>query len=281
VNGYDDSVARLHELLTEALERTRARPYETPVTVAEIYQEIVPYRAVRSEAGFGMNADYEDALLRLLAGENDLARLEPDHARDEILRELRTVNPNVTIYRSYAGCDVWIRPRDDASGSRRSPAAAEPKARETSAGPGEGVGPDRRPSGVTEHSRRQVQPSPASQASQATQASQASHASQRSQRSQASKPSHASQSSQSSSAQAPAGESAVEASTSAAGGAQWRVCAACTGALPRDRSVRFCPACGAHQVSTPCRDCGGILEPGWRYCVDCGADARPAARDSA
>jgi hypothetical protein len=111
LNSADDAAAvgRLHDHLVEVLKQRRGPGFSGPVTVAEIYQELVPYRAVRSEAGFGMNADYEHALLRLLAGEAGLARLEPDSARAEIEAELESANPNVSIYRAYAGCDVWIR----------------------------------------------------------------------------------------------------------------------------------------------------------------------------
>src|SRR5688572_21791838 len=104
----DDTVKRLYQRLAEALQRSRQDAFTGPVTVAEIYQELVPYRVVRGEVGFDMNADYEHALLRLLAGEGDMARLEPAHAREQITKELRSSNPNVSIYREYAGCDVFV-----------------------------------------------------------------------------------------------------------------------------------------------------------------------------
>src|SRR5688572_15195581 len=108
---HDDPapVTRLYERLTEALQRSRRDPFNVPVTVAEIYQELVPYRLVRAEIGFDMNADYEHALLRLLAGEGECVRIEPAHAADEIRRELRSANPNLSIYRDYAACDVWVK----------------------------------------------------------------------------------------------------------------------------------------------------------------------------
>jgi len=62
-----------------------------PFTVAEIYQNLVPYRTHRDRIGVEMNADYEDALLRLLAGEGDLLVLESDTARGEIETELRWI----------------------------------------------------------------------------------------------------------------------------------------------------------------------------------------------
>lgn len=108
-----EPVLALYEQLARALLTTRPDPFGAPVTVAEIYQELAPYRAVRGEGGFAMNADYEHALLRLLSGEDGLVRLEPASAREVILKELKSPNPNVTIYRAYAGCDAWIRPRDD------------------------------------------------------------------------------------------------------------------------------------------------------------------------
>ena len=69
-----DRLRSIHETLADALRR-RPQAFDAPVTVAEIYQDLVPYRAVRSALGFDMNADYEHTLLRLLAGEEDLARL--------------------------------------------------------------------------------------------------------------------------------------------------------------------------------------------------------------
>jgi hypothetical protein len=132
-SGEDrEAVVRLYERLAEALQRTRPAGFDAPVSVAEIYQELVPYRAVRSEVGFGMNADYEHVLLRLLAGEAELVRIEPDTAREEILRELRSTNPNVSIYRAYAGCDVWVRPL---AGAQRRTAAAPPPAAAVSNAP--------------------------------------------------------------------------------------------------------------------------------------------------
>lgn len=104
-----EPVERLYAYLTQALERTRQEPFAEPVTVAEIYQELVPYRSVRTELGFSMNADYEHALLRLLAGDAGLAELDPVAAREQIQRELESTNPNVGMYREFSACEVWVR----------------------------------------------------------------------------------------------------------------------------------------------------------------------------
>lgn len=104
----DEYVERLYTALTDALRRSRPRPFEAPVTVAEIYQELVPYRVVRASLGFEMNADYEHAVLQLLAGAGGLTRLEPESAAAELREELSMPNPNVGLFRKFAGCDVWI-----------------------------------------------------------------------------------------------------------------------------------------------------------------------------
>lgn len=104
----DGLVERLLAALSDALRRTRKDPFGSPVTVAEIYQDLVPYRSVRTALGFQMNADYEHTVLRLLAGESDLARLEPQEAREELRSELEMPNPNVGLFRKFAACDVWI-----------------------------------------------------------------------------------------------------------------------------------------------------------------------------
>jgi hypothetical protein len=47
-------------------------------------------------------------------------------------------------------------------------------------------------------------------------------------------------------------------------------CPGCGGTLPRARVVSFCPHCGESQTRPGCPECQGTLEPGWRYCVECG-----------
>lgn len=104
----DPIVKRLHRSLVQALRARGADSLDRPVTVAEIYQDLVPYRSVRETLDVEMNADYEHALLRLLAGEGGLARLEPESARDELRKELDSPNPYVGAYRNFAACDVFI-----------------------------------------------------------------------------------------------------------------------------------------------------------------------------
>jgi len=55
-----------------------------------------------------MNGDYEDALLRLLAGEGGFLILESEPALRDLRTELETSNPNTGLYREFAAIDVRL-----------------------------------------------------------------------------------------------------------------------------------------------------------------------------
>jgi predicted RNA-binding Zn-ribbon protein involved in translation (DUF1610 family) len=103
------AVGRLYEALADALAR-RGGPPAADVTVSEIYQTLVPYARARAELGFEMNADYEHALMRLIAGEGGYATLEQPEARAQVARELESQNPDVTLYRRFAASTVRLSP---------------------------------------------------------------------------------------------------------------------------------------------------------------------------
>src|SRR5687768_7475205 len=195
----DNLVAQLHRTLVDALRRSRPDALHRPITVAEIYQDILPYRDAREAVGFEINADYEHTLLRLLAGEGDFARIEPREVRDKLRMELDSPNPDVGLFRSYAGCDVWVSL--DPSEIIRKPARFE-------------IAADM---AADEASRMAAAPEDVHQ---------------------------------------PHSETVP--------------CAFCSGELPADRSVNFCPFCGTDQSQQPCPSCGEMLEPLWRFCVSCG-----------
>jgi hypothetical protein len=232
-----DSVRLLHGCLTRQLRHRGGQ--EQPVTVAEIYQDLVPYRAVRSEIGVELNADYEHALVRLLAGEGGLARLEPAEVRAELQRELGMPDPNVTLYRKFAGCDVWVALDPIPAGMPDDGAAAVAQA-----------GPDPEvaiPDWLATIDRKRAGGA-GSAASDA----------------RASRPAPA----------RPPPPPAASAAPSPASRAAEEPCPFCGADLPHGRAVRFCPQCGGDQERPPCRGCGELLEAAWRFCVACGT-ARP------
>jgi len=132
------SVARLHRALVDAMRRNRPNAPNGTVTVAEIYQDLVPYRSVRSALGFALNADYEHALLQLLAGVENRARIEPAEAREALRLELESPNPNTGVFRGYAACDVIIMPLDE---SQEPAPVVEPAEAAAAVGSPPAVGP--------------------------------------------------------------------------------------------------------------------------------------------
>lgn len=48
-------------------------------------------------------------------------------------------------------------------------------------------------------------------------------------------------------------------------------CSYCASSLPVARKVVYCPSCGVNLSFPECRRCGAELEPGWRYCIECGS----------
>lgn len=79
-------------------------------TVAEIYQNLIPWRSHRNTMDIATSAEYEQALLRLLAGEGDYLALESQAAREEIEAELEARFPNTGLYRDFAAVGVRLNP---------------------------------------------------------------------------------------------------------------------------------------------------------------------------
>lgn len=229
-----DNVQRLHRALVDAMRRTRGDDFERPITVSQIYQELVPYRVARSSIGFDMNADYEFALLRLLAGDNDLARLEPEEVRTMLRKEADSPNPNVSLFRAYANCDVWITPTQDWTaelvGSEGVEFDFEPEADDSvdDVAPIEAYEfvPDDSPDPNASSSPPEDLPLPQ-----------------------------------------------IISTGPAPGTGSRSHCSFCGGTLPTSRLVNFCPHCGNDLTQQPCSSCGEILEASWKFCVNCGATA--------
>ena len=119
----EDVVNRLYRALVDAL-RERGHPPSEPILVRDLYEELIPYREVRPLLGVELNADYEHALLRLLAGEGGLVRLEPESAREELRREVEAPYPVVGLFRKFAGASVRVT----VPGEPAAPAGPQPEA---------------------------------------------------------------------------------------------------------------------------------------------------------
>lgn len=141
----DATLERLHRALVAAIKDKRNGEFGRPVTVAEIYQELIPYRVIRGTVGFDMNADYEHTLLRLLAGEQDFAQIEPAEVREQLRLELESPNPNVSLFRNFANCDVFVAVQQGEFAERvraSAPPTAESAAAPSEAGQAAETAPD-------------------------------------------------------------------------------------------------------------------------------------------
>ena len=105
-----DVLQRFLGALVQQIAATRPEYLTGPFTVAEIYQDLVPYRSHRDLIGVEMNGDYEDALARLLSGEGDYLLLDSEVARRELQEELAGPNPNTALFREFAAVDVRLHP---------------------------------------------------------------------------------------------------------------------------------------------------------------------------
>ncbi len=228
----DDVVERLYQALVDELQRRDHSP-RLPVKVAGIYDDLVPYAKVRSLLGVEVKADYEHALLRLLAGEGDRLRLEPEDARDELRREVAAPYPVVDLFRKFSASDVWVLAWEASEAEPeegRSADSGDPRAQESA---NEARGPASEPDGSRSRrtgprlvrDERSVKPLPL-QVGGAV----------------------------------PRPEPTVDDP----------VCAFCKGVLPAGTTLKFCPQCGESVDLQPCPGCGEAMERGWKYCVHCG-----------
>jgi hypothetical protein len=232
-------VDRLHEALVEEIRSRRPQYLSEPFTVAEIYQDLVPYRSHRDQIGASMNGDYEHALLRLLAGWGGYVTLESEPARRRLAEELETSNPNTGIFREYAALDVRLNP---ALIPPQRAGAGDVAAAEPDRIPPEGL--DAEAEAAPEAPAR---PSPPSRPHGDLLAADAVGGG----GTAASMPARST----------PSASRAAEAQES---------CRWCREALPRKASLRFCPFCGMDVNLVPCQSCGEELEPSWRFCIACG-----------
>ncbi|MBW3535154.1 MAG: zinc ribbon domain-containing protein, partial [Gemmatimonadetes bacterium] len=209
----------------------------------------------RDRIGVEMNGDYEDALLRLLAGEGDYLVLESEHARRELQGELESSNPNTGLFREFAAADVRLNherlppslsapdqlPGDSVTFdmSDETPVPVEDLARP--GGPSFSTSPARREDDLPllEENDDDDDTAPAAEALRPS---------------------------------PPSGPAAnqppsVVSSTPAGEDCRW-----CREPLPRREPLNYCPFCGANAHLVPCPNCGEELEAAWRFCVACGTE---------
>lgn len=296
-------VDRFFQVLVEEIRDNAPSYLDSSFTVAEIYQSLVPYRTHRDRIGAEMNGDYEDALLRLLAGEGEYLEMDSDTARERVRLELRSSNPNTGLYREFAAVRVRLNPE-------QIPDAPEPEA-VVDGSPQTELGVDAgeddldlddlvgRALDATEKMEKEdeggdeaLAPEPAarSAASQAPDGKKSSGPEKSAPATTAhdrllSDPVKASGSAGRDAPKSVAGGAAAAAADSSPGVASApakasaagdalqdgpAACPECAADLPSRGNLRFCPFCGVNVFVAPCGACGEELERSWSFCIACG-----------
>lgn len=286
----NDVLRRFHRALVREIQASNPQLLSSPFSVAEIYQNLVPYRTHRDEIGVEMNADYEHALLRLLAGEHDFLTIESRTARQEIREELESPNPNTSLYRDFAAADVRLNPDkiDEALMWDRTQAtddqeempegAAEPEAEEEVAEIGQ-LGDldadwERDASEEVEvEVIEEVVVVEEETGDDALDQDVVTHlVAEVEPKEVLVKDSRADTTLSSGSTEEPDEESLGTLSDDGGDAHAPKACAWCREALPDRPGVNFCPFCGCSVHLVPCPECGEELELNWRFCIACGTE---------
>ncbi len=99
---------RFHVALVASIERANPAYLRDPFTVREIHEDLIPYRTHRDLIGVAMNGDYEDGLMRLLAGEGGYLILETHEALDALRKELAGKSPDTGLFKEFPEATVRL-----------------------------------------------------------------------------------------------------------------------------------------------------------------------------
>lgn len=337
----DPVLERFHRALIEEIQTQRPEYLTQPFTVAEIYQNLVPYGSHRDRIGVEVNGDYEDALSRLLAGEGGYLILDSEPALKKLRAALEAPNPNSGVYRDFAAVDVRLNQayldlsaealdqlpdlveeleaEDPVTMTDLAPAEGNATATELGVVPpgvdifAEGAGPADVGADVEEAVAEPADPpsaalheelaptdaalngEPASSAHPAdrgsadaadgdspstdgasddagsTRPEAADPVDQVASEDEGAEPSEASGATK---RRPPLQPEYVETGSRgvASGAPTGGSCVWCRADLPERQNLNYCPFCGTDVRFVPCGSCGAEVEPGWRFCVACGAE---------
>lgn len=279
-----DVLDRFLEALVERITVTRPEYLTGPFTVAEIYQDLVPYRSHRNLIGVEMSGDYEDALARMLSGEGDYLLLDSEAAQRELQVELSSPNPNTALFREFAAVDVRLHPSrvplDAGNGPEVRAKAPEEDTidaevtrtrstdlfveldteleAEVEAEVEADVGVEA-PVEMAQRPSDERDDGPRSELGRSSEDGVVGHID-----------TVASPPLVSLSDTTPDRADSTDADPSGS----VAVCHWCREDLPVSDSIHFYPFCGSDLRPSPCRECGEAMEARWQFCASCGADVR-------
>jgi hypothetical protein len=104
-----DALDQMFRVLVRTLRAKQPALLTAPFTVAELYQQILPYRHFRRELALETNQEYELTLMELLSGAHGYLDVD-EQLRDELGQELKAPSPEPSRVREFADAHVAIKP---------------------------------------------------------------------------------------------------------------------------------------------------------------------------
>ncbi|MGH7524554.1 MAG: zinc ribbon domain-containing protein [Gemmatimonadales bacterium] len=203
--------------------RAEGRSGGGPIAVSALLTKVFPYRMARRTLGIDVSEDYEALVLRLLAEDENLARVEPVDAADMAKATITSRLPDLDVLQLLRAATVTITPQAMArlDGVLPMPAPKDEPPDEASA-PTTDPGEDAKviPLRVDRE------------------------------------PTHAATPSRPAEPVVPEGPPPAFLTTVSFTPPAEARCWSCTESLPTDRPAKFCPYCGADQQQRTCPACG-------------------------
>jgi hypothetical protein len=122
----------MFHVLVNTLQTRQPALLAAPFTVADLHQQILPYRHFRRELGLETNQEYELILMELLTGARGYLDVD-ERLRDQLGRELVAPSPEPSRVRDFADAHVSINQAAlaaylDGQGAQPSPVSTPPRA---------------------------------------------------------------------------------------------------------------------------------------------------------
>lgn len=265
-------LGRFHRALVREIHTRNPEDLYAPFSVAEIYQNLVPYRTHRDELGVEMNADYEHALLRLLAGEGDFLTIESRTARQELRDELNSPNPNTGLYRDFAAADVQLNSEkldveylDQLARSGVSETRDDEEPMEEEVMDEDVVVDEFDSDGASDGDFEKLEVEPLGASLGPVEDGPAEDLDSEGDPAEVSGEDNDSEVNDAELVEGEMGETEEDLP-------HFENCPWCRESLPQQARVRFCPFCGSNVQLVPCPACGEELRLNWRFCIACGTE---------
>lgn len=242
--------------------------------VAQLYQQIVPYRTNRRELDFDSNEEYELALMQLLAGLRGYLSGDAD-LQKAMRQELASPNPDLTAFRVFATSAVSLAPDALRSLERRGGASEGTASIVASLSPSEQVVLAGRDTEAVDVVDGRVSDRPSASATVAAAAGSPPPRPATPNASHASPPRPPFPAAPGAPQRRDIALDSSDASMTVPRSTPHPVaagesCRYCGSALPDGRRVTFCPSCGQNVTVQHCPACATELEVGWKFCISCG-----------